>query len=369
MRVLMLGWELPPYNSGGLGEACFGLARAMSQKGVGITFVLPKKVDLNIDFMNVVFANVDEEFSKLQSSYTTSQLWSKSVNFDDFPPDFVRAALKFGDKLEKIAKKYPGDIVHSHDWMTGPAGMVAKRALKKPLVSHIHSTEIDRTGGNSPNPYVYKIEKEEMQNSDREISVVHNGIDAGKKDLVPALPELKKLGYKIVLFLGRITLMKGPEYFVNAAQKVLAYNPKTIFLVVGSGDMQEFMMTEAARLGVIDKFLFTGFLRGDEKNRIYQSADLYVMPSVSEPFGITALESVVNGTPVLISKQSGASEVFSHVLKVDFWDTDEMANEILAVLKHQALPAVLKEESGKEVKNYNWSKAADSVLKVYNELV
>lgn len=388
----MLGWELPPHNSGGLGQACFGLSRALAKKGVNITFVLPKKVNLDVDFMNVVFANVDEELSQLKKiSYTTSsQVWSKSFKIDDFPPDFVRAAYKFGEKIENIAKKYSGELIHSHDWMTGPAGVVAKKAIKRPLVTHIHSTEIDRTGGNSPNPFVYQIEKEEMQNSDRvisvsqytknmiannygispsKISVVHNGIDEEKKELLPVLPDLKKLGYKLVLFLGRITLMKGPEYFVKAARKVLMYNPKTLFIVAGSGDMQDFMMAEAARLGIIDKFLFTGFIRGEERDRIFQSADLYVMPSVSEPFGIVALESIVQGTPVIISKQSGASEILNHVLKVDFWDTDEMANKMVAVLKLKNLPEVMIKESEKEVKNYNWENSANKVLRVYKDLI
>ena len=202
------------------------------------------------------------------------------------------------------------------------------------------------------------------------ITVVYNGIDEpSKKNIPPALTAFKELGYKIVLYLGRITLQKGPEYFVRAAKKVSEYYPKAIFVVTGCGDMQDFMVAEAARLGVLPKFLFTGFLRGDEKNQIYQSADLYVMPSVSEPFGITALEAIANGTPVLISKQSGVSEILKNALKVDFWDIDEMANKILAVLNYQPLKTDLKKESSKEIKNITWDKAADKCLDIYNHLV
>lgn len=386
----MIGWELPPFNSGGLGEASLGLADALSKKGIDLTFVLPQKVDIKVDGFRLVFANVDEEDLATLGAYTASNL-AHVFSIDDYPPDFVRAAFKYAEKVRRLVKRQKADIIHTHDWMTFPSGIVAKNLLKKPMVAHVHSTEYERTGGNFPNPYVYAIEKEGLLSADRvlpvgafmkdvlvrnygvapdRIVVVYNGINSQTPNyLPPALASFKKMGYKIVLFLGRITLMKGPEYFVRAAKIVSEFRPKTLFVVTGSGDMQEFMMSEAARLGVMDKFLFTGFLRGEEKNRIFQSADIYVMPSVSEPFGITALEAAVNGTPVLISKQSGVSEIFRNALKVDFWDVEEMANKILAVLSYDALPKDLKLESGKEVKNFTWLKAADSVVEVYRQLI
>ncbi|OGM33781.1 hypothetical protein A3D01_02310 [Candidatus Woesebacteria bacterium RIFCSPHIGHO2_02_FULL_39_13] len=389
-RVLMLGWELPPYNSGGLGEACFGLAKALSRKGVRITFVLPKKLNLKVDFMDLVFADVDE-ITKLYPVYTTGYSWRKFVSFDSLPPDFVHGALKFAEKVEKLAEKYHSDIVHAHDWMTYPAGIAAKEVLSKPLVAHVHSTEFDRTGGHYPNQTVYRIEREGLEKADAvlpvggfmkqvlidkyhvepsKIRVVYNGIDEPEKsELAPALSAFKDLGYKIVLYLGRITLQKGPEYFVRAAKKVLQYNPKVIFVVTGSGDMQDFMLYEAANLGIINKFIFTGFLRGDERDRVYQSADIYVMPSVSEPFGITALEAISNHTPVLVSKQSGVSEILQHALKADFWDIDEMANKILAVLSYNALSSDLRHESSKEIRNFSWARSADTVLDVYRHLI
>lgn len=392
MKVLMLGWELPPFNSGGLGEACLGLSKALAQKGVQVTFVLPKTQDVKIDGVNIVFADIEEEMMAIRrASYTTSTEWAKLFNKDEMPPDFVLGAMQFAKKITSLAKKYQSDLIHSHDWFTYPAGIVAKSVTGRPLVAHIHSTEFDRTGGNYPNQVIYDIERNGLLAADRilpvggfmkdvlvskygvdaeKIKIIYNGIDKKNERYYPsALNAFKKMGYKVVLFLGRITLQKGPEYFVRAAEKTLKYFPKAIFVVTGSGDMQPYMISEAARLGVLDKFIFTGFLRGDDKDKIYQAADLYVMPSVSEPFGITALEAAANGTPVLISKQSGVSEVFQNCLKVDFWDVDEMSNKIVSALKFKSLSKDLSKEGGKEIDNLSWSKAADKVIEVYKELV
>lgn len=393
LRVLMLGWELPPFNSGGLGEACFGLARALSKKGVQITFVLPKKLDVHMDFADLIFADVDEVAGNLAGAYTTNDSWSSLFPTNAFPPaqDYIGGALKFAEKMGLLAKRYKGsiDVVHAHDWLTYPAGMVAKRVLNKPLIAHVHATEFDRTGGHNPNPMVYAIEKKGFEIADKvlpvggfmkdvliekynvdqdKIQVVYNGIDDCRRDLAPVLTAFKELGYKVVLFLGRITLQKGPEYFVRAAKRILDYESKTIFVVTGSGDMEGYMISEAARLGILDKFIFTGFLRGEERDQIYQAADLYVMPSVSEPFGITALEALVNKTPLLISKQSGVSEILKNALKVDFWDIEEMANKAVAVLKYAALKSDLQSEGQKEVRLYNWSRTADEVINVYNQV-
>ncbi len=388
----MFGWELFPFNSGGLGEACLHLTKSLSSKGMDITFVLPQKLPLKADHMKIIYANVNEDYSLLPSVYLSDKTrYAKRIGLEDFPPDYVRAALKFAERTVKLLKKVDADIIHAHDWLTFPAAIVAKEILKKPLVVHVHSTEFDRTGGHAPNPYVYKIEKDGFEHADAilpvggfmketivskygaspdKIKVVYNGIDdQGVKVLAPALTEFKKMGNKIVLFLGRITLQKGPEYFVWAAKKVLQYNQKVVFVVTGSGDMQGFMIAEAARLGISDKFIFTGFLRGEDRDRIFQAADLYVMPSVSEPFGLTALEAVSNGTPVLVSKQSGVAEIMKNALKVDFWDVNEMANKILAVLSYSALPESLKKEGFREIKNFNWSKSADDVLKIYETLL
>ncbi len=204
------------------------------------------------------------------------------------------------------------------------------------------------------------------------IEVVYNGIDLENYLQAPddaTLKSLKDLGNKIVLFVGRLTMQKGPDYFLKAAKKVLNYNKKIIFVVAGSGDMEHQIIAEAAGLGISDKVLFAGFLRGEELNRIYKLADLFVMPSVSEPFGITALESIVNGTPVLVSKQSGVKEAVSHMLTVDFWDTDEMANKILAVLNYDSLSLSMKQNSFEQVKSVNWGASAQKCVDVYKKVL
>lgn len=385
----MLGWELPPYNSGGLGVACLGLARSLANQGVHVTFVLPQKQKYNINFLDLVFADI--KFSKsLASSYTTSSPISTKSQLVNAASDFVSATLLFGKRVGEMARAYNPDIIHAHEWLTFPAGIAAKEITGKPLVVHVHSTEFDRSGGHYPNPDVYKIEKAGLDSSDAIVSVsnltkhilvdkygidpskvevVYNGVEEfAPKSLSPALKPLKDLGYKIVLYLGRITLHKGPDYFVQAAKKVSQFNPKTLFVVAGSGEMQEKMIAEASYLGILDKMMFTGFLRGDEKDRIYQAADVYVMPSVSEPFGITPLEAIANGTPVLVSKQSGVSEVLSNVLKTDFWDIDDMTDKILAVLKYKSLTSELKKESGKELPKINWDEAARKTIGIYKQL-
>ncbi|KKQ43252.1 MAG: Glycosyl transferase, group 1 family [Microgenomates group bacterium GW2011_GWC1_37_8] len=389
-NVLMIGWELPPFYSGGLGIACLGLIQALNKKGAKITFVLPRKMDVKVDGINLIFADVNEK-SSMVTSYTSSSEWLKLFSIDPFPPDFIQGAIEYAKKMYKIAKKQNADIIHAHDWMTYPAAIVAKEVLGKPLVVHVHSTEYDRTGGHNPNPQVYAIEKEGLNCADvvipvggymkdilinnysvpeEKIKVVYNGVDDDfKKDLPPALTSFKELGYKIVLYLGRITLQKGPEYFVWAAKRVSEYDSRVIFVVTGSGDMQDYMISEAARLGILDKFLFTGFLRGDDRDRIFQAADLYVMPSVSEPFGLVALEAIIRGTPVLVSKQSGVAEILKNALKVDFWDTEEMANKILAVLRYHALPSDLIKEGSKEIGQFSWSNSADKVMGIYNLLI
>jgi glycogen(starch) synthase len=387
----MLGWELPPYNSGGLGVACLGLAKSLSKKGARITFVLPKKVDVDYDFMDIVFAEIDDDSLLMKNSYTTftpSLLTSEFL--DPFPPDYLHAAIKFAEKMKKLASRISTDVIHVHDWMTYPAGIVAKKITGKPLVVHIHNTVFDR-GAGSYNPYEYNIEKKGFEMADKiisvsnftknkltdeykidakKINVVYNGVEEQtRRDLPPALTPLKELGYKIVLYLGRITLQKGVDYLIRSAKKVLEVNPKVIFVIVGSGDMQEQMMSLAASLGILDKVIFTGFLRGDDRTRIFQAADLCVMPSVSEPFGIVSLEAVAYGTPVLVSKQSGVSEVLDHALKVDFWDVDEMTNKILSVCQYPALCSDLRDESAKELPNVNWDNAADKCIGVYKQLI
>lgn len=396
-KILMFGWEFPPHNSGGLGTACFGLTRALSRENAEVLFVLPRKIDVDVSFARIIFADensANTECKKVFSGYITGTEYSL---LKDNLPDFygntlMEEVLHYASLAGGIAKLENPNIIHAHDWLSFPAGLEAKKAVNKPLILHVHATEFDRTGGQGVNQYVYEIEKSAMNEADGiiavsnftkekiiqhycispdKITVIHNGVDEEDYHQLPArLEEIKKVaGQKIVLFAGRITIQKGPEYFVRAAKKVLEYYPDVLFVVSGSGDMQQQMMNEVSFLGIGDKVIFTGWLRGDDLSALYQAADLYVMPSVSEPFGIIPLESIVNGTPVIVSKQTGVSEVLTHALKVDFWDIDEMANKILGVLQNKVLETTMQEESRKEVKKLNWKSSAKKVIDIYKKFL
>lgn len=398
MRVLMFGWEFPPFNSGGLGIACFGLAKALSQKNVAITFVLPKKVALESDFLKLVFADIANVtfrgIKSLLSPYVTSELYRrirKRYGADIYGDGLFDEVRRYALRAREIAEAEDFDVIHAHDWLSFAAGMEAKRASGKPLIVHVHATEFDRTGGHRVNSFVYGIEKEGMEEADaviavsnftknmivkhygikpEKIHVVHNAVGSlSEGGASTELQRLKKNGTKIVLFVGRITLQKGPDYFIRTAERVLEYNPNVIFIMAGSGDMERRIMEEAAWLRISDKVLFTGFLRDAELAEVYRAADLYVLPSVSEPFGISVLESIAHGTPALISKQSGVSEVLKHALKVDFWDVDEMANKILAVLAHPPLRETLKRNGSNEIGALNWERSADQCLGVYSDVL
>lgn len=392
----MFGWEFPPYNSGGLGTACFGLTRALSScENTDITFVLPKKVNVSSNLIKIIFADTtavlsSEDVSILSGYITSNEYLSKKdeVTVGLYGATLLQEVKHYAERAKEIARDEDFDVIHAHDWLSFLAGIEAKKISGKPLILHVHATEFDRTGGQGVNQDVYDIEKYAMEQADGiiavsnftknkiieyynvdsgKITVVHNGVDrADFRELPARLESIKKEGkQKIVLFVGRITIQKGPEYFVRAAKKVLEYYPNVLFVVAGSGDMQYQMMDEVADLGIGDKVIFTGFLRGDDLTALYQAADLYVMPSVSEPFGIIPLETIVNGTPVIVSKQTGVSEVLTHALKVDFWDVDEMANKILGVLQNDSLQKTLQEESLKEVEKLDWMASAKKVLNVY----
>jgi glycosyltransferase involved in cell wall biosynthesis len=278
------------------------------------------------------------------------------------------------------------DVIHAHDWMTYAAGIAVAAATGKPLVVHIHSTEFDRSGEHV-NQMIYDIERQGMHAADKviavsyltrgmvmkryglpgeKVEVVYNAIDKNGSEYSEPPPPIRR-DEKIVLFLGRITMQKGPEYFLMAAKKVLEYEPNTRFIMAGSGDMIRRSIELSAELGIGHKVMFPGFLRGDDVTRVYQMADLYVMPSVSEPFGIAPLEALANDVPVLISKQSGVSEILTHVLKVDFWDVREMANKIIAILRHPPLRATLKEHGTFEVRQLTWKESAQDCIDVYQK--
>lgn len=402
MKVLMFGWEFPPFNSGGLGTACYGITRSLSEKGVEINFILPQNQKIPEGFLNVISAKLPKikikEIDSLLTSYMTSQNYRRRFlsldekNLaDNYCSGLVEEVCRYSQIAKKIAREVEHDIIHTHDWMTFLPGIEAQKVSGKPLVSHIHSTELDRSGGHSANPQVFSIEKKGLQKADKVIAVSDftknkilksYGIDSNKIEIVhnavykdefsDSLNFKKHFNFgksKIVLFLGRLTLHKGPDYFLCAAKKVLEKNKNVIFIISGSGDMDQQIIEQSADLGIADKVLFTGFLRGERLKRIYKMADLYIMPSVSEPFGITALEAIASGTPVLVSKQSGVSEIINHCLKVDFWDIDEMTNKILSVIDNDELGKCLSNNGLSEIDKFTWDKAAERIINIYSQLI
>lgn len=398
MKVLMFGWEFPPHNSGGLGVACQGLSRALSESGVEVIFVLPKKVSTDESFRFVFADNVFitvRTVDALLTPYVTSEQYGsvvRQMGSTIYGNNLFEEVMRYAMRAKDIALKEEFDVIHAHDWLSFPAGIEAKRVTGKPLVVHVHATEFDR-GGGGINQEVYTVEKAGMDAADKvitvsdftknlvmehygipaeKISVVHNGIESkdypAKNEDDFGIEALKKAGYKIVLFVGRLTLQKGPDYFLYAAKRILEYNPKTMFVIAGSGDMEGKIMQMAAELNLSKNILFVGFLRGESLSRVYHSADVFVMPSVSEPFGITPLESLLHGTPVIMSKQSGASEVILHAMKMDFWDVDEMADKVLSVIEHPCLKQEMSKNGTVEVTSCSWDKAASKLHSVYKEV-
>jgi glycosyltransferase involved in cell wall biosynthesis len=305
---------------------------------------------------------------------------------DNYTGDILAAVSQYAEKAMKIASVEDFDVIHAHDWMTYPAGAAVSCQNHKPLVVHVHSTEFDRSGEHV-NQVVYDIERMGMHaaskviavsNLTKETIVKHYGIPSSKVEVVYNAVEHNGDGIchipaekkdKIVLFLGRITMQKGPEYFLAAAKKVLEVIGNVKFVMAGSGDMMHKIIELAASMGIGNKVLFTGFLTGEDVNRAFKMADLYVMPSVSEPFGISSLEAMNRNVPVLMSKTSGISEVVTHALKVDFWDIDEMANKMIAVLKRPQLKATLSKNGFHESYKFKWEDSAIKVKNIYEEVI
>ena len=398
--VLMFGWEFPPFNSGGLGVACEGLSKALSSGGVDLTFVLPFKIPISAPWCKFVFANENSElisdievmnlFSGYQSHSISSELKKNGL------PEAISGSLMsrvraYAMKAPAIAKNNKHSIIHAHDWLTYPAAIAAKKVSGKPLVVHVHATEFDRSGSDNVNKNIYDIELEGFRQADaivtvsdwtkkkvvskygmpaEKVKVVHNGIEFNNNAAIVEhnLDRLKKDGNKIVLFVGRITLQKGPDYFVDMAEKVLLHEPKTFFIISGSGDMETEMIRRVSSRGLSNRFIFCGFLRNAELAKVYKAADMFVMPSVSEPFGLVPLEAMISGVPVLISKESGVSEVISTALKSHFWDVDDMADKVVSVLRHKKFGNHLSTYGKEEVKTIHWHKAADALITLYKSL-
>ena len=452
MRVFMLGWEFPPFISGGLGTACYGLTKAMSGLGTDIIFVLPRPVstpfsthvrlatpkansplaapatEMRLDeFENVTFRTIDAQLTnpyEQPSGYeapikprtesepspasakpaiapaaprpapsaadtaTPGFISSGDAGGGQYAGDMFTEIQRYAALAAEISRNETFDVVHAHDWMTFPAGMAVAGLKGVPLVVHIHSTEFDRSGVHV-DQRIYDIERRGMHGAMKVIAVSsltknlithHYGIEADKVEVVYNAIDVNGNGFdeekysihkdeKIVLFLGRITMQKGPEYFIAAAKKVLEVMDNVKFVMAGSGDMIRRTIEMAAAMGIGHKVLFTGFLRGGDVEKVFKMADLYVMPSVSEPFGIAPLEAMSHDVPVIVSKQSGVSEMLHHALKVDFWDINEMANKIVAVLKHPPLASTLRQHGSFEVRRRSWADAAKACLGVYDQAV
>ena len=389
----MLGWELPPYNSGGLGTACYQLCKALSKKKIDIEFIVPYQADHKIDFMTITAAYSQDVKEFMMSGHAYESFKYLKTNKHIGLLDIHDQQKMYEEAVAQLASRKEFDVVHAHDWLTFRAAMRLKAFNKWPIILHVHSVESDRAGTKNGNPMVKEIEDVAMHMADRviavsehtkksiiedygipadKIEVVHNSIEVS--DITPLdennayryLTLMKSLGYRVVVNIGRLTVQKGLPNLLEAAKKVIDKVPKTLFLVVGSGEQYYELVTKAADLGIGANVIFTEFQRGKNWRDAYAIGDLFVMPSVSEPFGLTPLEAIGYGTPAMVSKQSGISEVLNNCLKVDFWDVDEMTNKICAVMQSDALRDELWQNSYQEMMNMSWDKAGDKVIDLYS---
>lgn len=426
----MFGWEFPPHIAGGLGTACYGMTRGLARNGVEVVFVMPRAYgDEDQRFVRVVnasdvetigtrdhefseellekvsFIHIDsnmlpyispeeyaayhDEFVRSGRTHEWTDVWKQRYTFSGkYGANLMEEVARYAMVAAQVAKDLEGqfDVIHAHDWLTYFAGIAAKRVSGKPLVVHMHATEFDRSGENI-NRRVYAIEKAGMQAADRVIAVseltrrivigkygipaekvvtVHNAVRFGESE--DAVPE-RAVKDKVVTFLGRITHQKGPDYFVEAAAKVLQRVPDVRFVMAGSGDLMNHVVRRVAQLGIADRFHFTGFLKGGEVQRMFRLSDVYVMPSVSEPFGISPLEAMRSGVPVIISRQSGVAEVLDYAIKVNYWDVDALADAIYGLLTYPALGRMFASKGLEEVTGLKWTNAAAKIKTVYETVV
>ncbi|MDR2388488.1 MAG: glycosyltransferase [Tannerellaceae bacterium] len=418
MKALMFGWEFPPHILGGLGTASYGMTRGMAmQPDMDITFVIPKPWgDEDRSFLKIIGAcHVPIVWYDVQMDYVKRRIGKhmdpqkyydyRNHIYADFryrhvndlgciefsgryPDNLLEEINNYSIVAGVIARSESFDMIHAHDWLTYPAGIHAKVVSGKPLVIHVHATDYDRSRGNV-NPDVYGIEKNGMDNADHIITVsnltrrtviekyhqspfkvttVHNAVEPLSPDIL-AIQDKKGVKDKVITFLGRITMQKGPEYFVEAAAKVLAKAPDVRFVMAGSGDMMNQMIRLAAERNISDRFHFTGFMKGKQVYEVLKASDVYVMPSVSEPFGISPLEAMQCGVPSIISKQSGCAEILNYAVKVDYWDIEAMADAMYAIITYPAMHKFLKEEGKKEVDNIKWEYAGRKVRRIYDQII
>lgn len=396
MKILMLGWELPPHNSGGLGIACYQMCKALSKKDIDIEFVLPYQADHGIDFMKVTAAQPQGVATVLRSGIAyDSYKYIKDDGTVEWLDIFGQQEL-YEHAVAKLIHETEFDIVHAHDWLTFKAALRAKEAKGVPIVLHVHSVESDRAGSRHGNPLVHEIEEMSFLAADRiiavsqhtkntiirdygipadKIEVVHNSIDITGFDPIDPdnsykyLEAMKAQGYRVVVNIGRLTIQKGLPNLLRAAKEVIAHAPKTLFLIVGSGEQYYELIDLAADLGIGENVFFVDFQRGKRWRDAYAIGDLFVMPSLSEPFGLTPLEAIGYGTPALVSKTSGIAEVINNCLKVDYWDIDEIANKIAAVVLNDPLRDTLHQNAYNEFARLSWDDASHKIMQVYEDHV
>ena len=397
----MLGWELPPHNSGGLGVACFNMAKALADQGADIDFIVPYRAKHpNIEFMQVLNAtNLDPIHRYGGGSYASMQIHAKVIPGLDSKPISIRDVQKYYRQyVRKYLKQHSPDIIHAHDWLTYEAGILAKKQKNIPLIAHVHATEYDRAGMHTGNPLIHEVEQEGLMLADRivavsestkriihekyhiplnKIEVIYNSLDEKyeKSDyhfdanLYNYVSKLKQSGYTIVSTVGRFTIQKGLSHLMHAAKLAINKNPKLIFIFAGDGEERNELINMSAEYGIAKNIIFTGFIRGQKLRDIYSLSDIFVMSSVSEPFGLTALEAAHHGDALILTRQSGVSEIIWSALKYDFWDTRKLADEIIAIAKSPALSQTLRNNVKQEYRQISWTKVAKKCLHVYNNTI
>ena len=397
----MLGWELPPHNSGGLGVACLNLARALSKDGADIDFVVPYEAEHpNTEFMHVLSAmKLDPLYRYGIGAYDSLLIEEEVIPTADVSKmisirDVQRNYCAF---VEKYLMDFKPDVAHAHDWLTFEAGVLAKKNFGIPLVAHVHATEYDRSGMNGGNPVVHAIEREGLLLADKilavsqatkriihekydiplnKIEVVYNSLD---EDFLKSaytydnqdfryIEEMKKLGYTVISTVGRFTIQKGLANLMRAAARALQKEPKLLFVFAGDGEQRQELVEMSAKLGIASNVMFTGFVRGKQLRDIYQVSDVFVMSSISEPFGLTALEAAHHGDVLILTKQSGVAEVLRSAMEYDFWDETKLADEIVAIARSEGLKHTLQRGIHNEYRNISWDNVAEKIISVYNEV-
>lgn len=396
----MLGWELPPHNSGGLGVACLHLSKALAKQGADIDFVVPYEADHQVTHMKVLSAtHIDPLFRYGGSAYESKRIEEKMYKaFRSEEMMSLRDIQKcYCEFVERYLMEFKPDFVHAHDWLTYEAGVLAKKNFGIPLVAHVHATEYDRSGMEGGNPLIHEIEREGLMWADRiiavsqatkdiivarygipadKIDVAYNGFDTSAYDddyyydktNYRYLEMLKSKGYTVVSTVGRFTLQKGLYHMMRAAARAISKHKKFVFLFAGDGEQKEELMRLSADLGISANVLFTGFIRGKQLRDVYSVSDVFVMSSVSEPFGLTALEAAHHGNALVITKQSGVGEILRSIMRYDFWDEDKLADSLVGIAESNALSENLKNGVKREYTRISWDDVAKKCIEVYDEV-